>query len=229
MELFLRVTLGLAEGFFTSFALFFLTLLFSLPLGLLVSLCTNSKYAALRIPFRFLVWILRGTPLLLQIFAIFYVPGLLFGFVWPSMNTGNAWFDQTFSTRFWATLVAFVINYAAYFSEIFRGGINAIPKGQREAGKALGMRESSIFFHVLLLQILKNVLPPVGNEVITLVKDTSLAQSVGVVELMFVANEQLLKGLIWPVFYAGAFYLVFVGLLTVLFRKLERKLDYFRA
>ncbi len=229
MDTFISVTKGLAEGFSSSVMLFALTLVFSLPLGMLVALCTNSKFAPLRAVFKFLVWILRGTPLLLQIFVVFYVPGLLFGFVWPTMNTGWEWFDKTISTRFIATLVAFVINYAAYFSEIFRGGIRSVSGGQSEAGAALGMTKSQIFFKVILLQVVKNVTAPVGNEVITLVKDTSLAQSIGVVELMFVANRQLLKGNIWCIFYAGAFYLVFVGLLTLLFGYIEKKLSYFKV
>lgn len=228
-ELFLQVTKGLASGFATSFALFALTLVLSLPLGMLVALCTNSRVKALAVPFKLIVWVLRGTPLLLQIFAVFYVPGLLFGFVWPSMNTGRAWFDKTFSTRFIATLVAFVVNYAAYFSEIFRGGINGVAKGQREAAAALGMTRAQIFFKVILLQVVKNILSPISNEVMTLVKDTSLAQSIGVVELMFAANEQLTRGLIWPIFYAGAFYLVFVGILTLVFGAAERKLGYFKV
>lgn len=219
----------MGEGFFTSFSLFALTLVFALPLGMVIALCTNSKYKALSIPFKIIVWVLRGTPLLLQIFVVFYVPGLLFGFVWPTMNTGCVWFDKTFSTRFIATLVAFIINYAAYFSEIFRGGINGVSKGQKEAGEVLGMTRSRIFFKIILLQVIKNILSPISNEVITLVKDTSLAQSIGVVELMFVANEQLINGLIWPVFYAGVFYLVFVGLLTLLFGAAERKLKYFKV
>lgn len=229
MALFIQVTGGLAKGFFTSFVLFLFTLLSAVPLGMAVALCTNSKHKALSVPFKVVVWILRGTPLLLQIFAVFYVPGLLFGFVWPTMNTGCEWFDSTFSTRFIATLVAFIINYAAYLSEIFRGGINSVSKGQQEAGQVLGMSKPQIFFRVVLLQVIKNILSPVSNEVITLVKDTSLAQSIGVVELMFVANEKLTSGLIWPIFYASAFYLVFVGVLTLLFGAAERKLKYFRV
>ena len=229
MEQFAQVTNGLASGFATSFALFALTLVMSLPLGMLIALCTGSRIKALSVPFKIIVWVLRGTPLLLQIFAVFYVPGLLFGFAWPMMNTGWAWFDKTFSTRFIATLAAFAVNYAAYFSEIFRGGIDGIAKGQREAGKVLGMTRAQIFFRVILLQVIKNILSPISNEVMTLVKDTSLAQSIGVVELMFAANEQLTRGLIWPIFYAGAFYLVFVGILTLAFGAAERKLKYFKV
>lgn len=228
---FLSISQGLLNGFVTSFLLFFLTLIFSLPLGLLVSFCTMSKFAPLRVFFKIIVWILRGTPLMLQIFVIFYVPGLITNgaFVWPTMQTGWAWFDSTFSTRFLAALVAFSINYAAYFSEIFRGGIESISKGQHEAGMVLGMKKSQIFFNVVLLQVVKRILPPISNETITLVKDTSLANTIGVVELMFKASEQLLNGFIWVIFYAGVFYLLFVGILTLLFGHIEKKLNYFKA
>ena len=229
MPSFISITLELLGGFGTSVMLFLLTLVFSLPLGLLISFATKSKYKALRIPFNIIVWILRGTPLMLQIFVIFYVPGLLFGFVWPSMNTGIPWFDKTFSTRFIAALVAFSINYAAYFSEIFRGGIQSISKGQNEAGQVLGMTKKQIFNKVVLLQVIKNIIPPMSNEIITLVKDTSLANVIAVQDLMFLAQLQLTRGLIWPIFYAGLFYLIFNGLLTILFNKLEKKLSYFKV
>ena len=167
---------------------------------------------------------------MLQIFAIFYLPGLLDLFVWPQMNTGWAWFDSTFSTRFIAALVAFVINYAAYFSEIFRGGIQSISKGQYEAGEVLGMSRSQIFFRVVLLQVVKRIIPPISNEIITLIKDTSLANTIAVSELIFEAKEfMVVDGIIWPLFGAGAFYLLFVGALTLLFGKIEKKLDYFRS
>ena len=178
MELFLDVCSKLSGGFVTAFFLFVLTLVLALPLGLLISLCTMSKFTPLRIPFQLIVWILRGTPLMLQIFAIFYLPGLLDLFIWPKMNTGWAWFDSTFSTRFIAALVAFAINYAAYFSEIFRGGIQSISKGQYEAGQVLGMTRSQIFFKVILLQVVKRIIPPMSNEIITLIKDTSLANTI---------------------------------------------------
>jgi polar amino acid transport system permease protein len=146
------------------------------------------------------------------------------------MNTGWEWFDQTFSTRFIAALVAFSINYAAYFSEIFRGGIQSISQGQYEAGQVLGMTKSQIFFKVILLQVVKRIIPPMSNEIITLIKDTSLANTIAVYELIFEAKEfMVVKGIIWPLFGAGAFYLLFVGILTILFGKLEKKLDYFKA
>ena len=230
MELFLDVCSQLAGGFITAFFLFLFTLILALPLGLLMSFCTMSKFAPLSMLSKIIVWILRGTPLMLQIFAIFYLPGLLNLFVWPQMNTGWSWFDQTFSTRFIAALVAFAINYAAYFSEIFRGGIQSISQGQYEAGQVLGMTKSETFFRVILLQVVKRIIPPISNEIITLIKDTSLANTIAVYELIYEATEFMtVKGLIWPIFLAGGFYLLFVGLLTILFGKIEKKLDYFKA
>ncbi len=229
MAEFLQITNQLLTGFTSSVILFTLTLILALPMGLLLSFCTMSKFAPLRVTAKLLVWVLRGTPLLLQIFVIFYLPGLLNLFVWPSMNTGWEWFDKTISTRFIAALVAFSINYAAYFSEIFRGGIQSITKGQYEAGQVLGMTKNQVFFKIILLQVIKRIIPPMSNEIITLVKDTSLANSIGVLELLFEAKSLMLEGLIWPIFYAGLFYLVFVGILTVLLGYLEKKLSYFKV
>lgn len=226
---FFEVTGELLSGFTASLILFALTLVLALPLGLLISFCTISKFAPLRIFFKLIVWVLRGTPLMLQIFVIFYVPGLLGLFNWPTMNTGWAWFDNTITTRFIAALVAFAINYAAYFSEIFRGGIQSIPKGQYEAGFVLGMSKGEIFTKIVFMQVVKRIIPPMSNEIITLVKDTSLATTIGVIELIFVAKEFMLEGLIWPLFYAGGFYLIFVGLLTVLFGYIEKKLSYYKV
>ena len=226
---FIEVTTELLSGFTTSILLFLLTLVLALPLGLLVSFCTMSKFAPLRIFFKFIVWILRGTPLMLQIFVIFYIPGLLNLFNWPTMNTGWTWFDNTITTRFIAALVAFAINYAAYFSEIYRGGIQSISKGQYEAGQVLGLSKSQVFFKVVLMQVVKRIIPPMSNEIITLVKDTSLANTIGVIELIFTAKEFMLEGLIWPLFYAGAFYLLFVGGLTLLFGWMEKKLSYYKV
>lgn len=230
MELFLEVCSKLANGFVTSIFLFSFTLILALPLGLLISFCTMSKFAPLSMLSKIVVWVLRGTPLMLQIFAIFYLPGLLKLFSWPQMNTGWAWFDATFSTRFIAALVAFAINYAAYFSEIFRGGIQSISQGQYEAGQVLGLTKTQVFFKIVLLQVIKRIIPPMSNEIITLIKDTSLANTIAVYELIFEAKEfMVVDGIIWPLFGAGAFYLIFVGILTVLFGKLEKKLNYFRA
>lgn len=229
MEQFLEVSSKLLLGFSSSVILFLLTLIIALPLGLLISLCTISKFAPLRIFFKVIVWILRGTPLMLQIFVIFYLPGLLDLFVWPTMNTGWAWFDDTITTRFIAALVAFSINYAAYFSEIYRGGIESVSKGQSEAGQVLGMTKSQIFFKVVFMQVIKRIIPPMSNEIITLIKDTALANFISVLDILYYAKTFMLEGLIWPLFYAGAFYLIFVGILTIIFNKVEKKLSYFKV
>lgn len=230
MELLLEVCSKLSTGFVTALFLFALTLILALPLGLIMSFGSMSKFGWVRIPMKVIVWVLRGTPLMLQIFAIFYLPGLLNLFVWPQMNTGWAWFDTTFSTRFIAALVAFVINYAAYFSEIYRGGIESISKGQYEAGQVLGLTKREVFFKIVLLQVIKRIIPPMSNEIITLIKDTSLANTIAVYELIYEAKEfMVVEGLIWPLFAAGGFYLIFVGILTIVFGRIEKKLDYFKA
>ena len=205
----------LLEGFWETLKVFSLTLLFSLPLGLVISFGSMSKFTPLRSLVKGFVWIIRGTPLMLQLIIIFYGPGLMFGL--PAMP------------RFTATILAFSINYACYFSEIYRGGIESIPKGQYEAGQVLGMTKSQIFFKVVLLQVIKRILAPISNEVITLVKDTSLARIIGIYEIIWAGESFIKKGLIWPLFYTGIFYLLFSGLLTILFAKLEKKLDYFRG
>ena len=169
---FLEVTLRLLDGFTSSVLLFVLTLVLALPLGLIICFGTMSKIKVLSVIMKTIVMILRGTPLMLQIFVIFYVPGLLFDFQWPIMNTGFLWFDKTISSRFIAALVAFTINYAAYFSEIYRGGIQSIEEGQTSAAYVLGMKKSEVFFKVILLQVIKRIIPPMSNEIITLVKDT---------------------------------------------------------
>ena len=213
--MFLPVTLQLLEGFWISIKIFLLTLLFSIPLGLVICFGSKSKFSPLRRVVRTFVWIIRGTPLMLQLMIFFYGPGLMFGL--PSMP------------RFTATIVAFTINYACYFSEIYRGGIESIPLGQYEAGQVLGMTKSQIFFKVVLLQVVKRIVAPMSNEIITLVKDTSLARIISVYELIWAGESFIKKGMIWPLFYTGAFYLIFNGLLTVLFSKLEEKLNYFRG
>ena len=228
--MFIKVCSQLGNGFITALFLFAFTLILALPLGLVMCFCTMSKFKPLSILSKIVVWILRGTPLMLQVFAIFYLPGLLKWFVWPQMNTGWAWFDSTFSTRFIAALVAFAINYAAYFSEIYRGGIESISKGQYEAGQVLGLTKRQVFFKIVLLQVVKRIIPPMSNEIITLIKDTSLANTISVYELIFEAKEFMtVQGLIWPLFVAGAFYLIFVGVLTIIFGRVEKKLDYFKA
>lgn len=213
--MFLPVTLQLLAGFGKSLEIFCLTLLFSIPLGLLVCFGSMSKFSPLRRLVRCFVWIIRGTPLMLQLIIIFYGPGLMFG--------------MSAMPRFTATIVAFAINYACYFSEIYRGGIESIPLGQYEAGQVLGMTKSQIFFKVVLLQVVKRILAPMSNEIITLVKDTSLARIISVYEIIWAGEAFIKKGLIWPLFYTGAFYLIFNGLLTILFGKLEEKLNYFRG
>ena len=213
--MFLPVTMELLGGFWESLKVFLLTLAFSLPLGLVICFGSMSKFSPLRSLVRVFVWIIRGTPLMLQLIIIFYGPGLMFGL--PAMP------------RFTATIVAFAINYACYFSEIYRGGIESIPKGQYEAGQVLGMTRQQIFFKVVLLQVIKRILAPMSNEVITLVKDTSLARIIGIYEIIWAGEAFIKKGLIWPLFYTGAFYLIFSGLLTIFFGKLEKKLDYFRG
>lgn len=228
MEQFWKVTSELLTGFETTILLFLFTLVFSLPLGLLISFGTRSRFTPLRVAMKLIVWILRGTPLMLQIFAVFYVPSLLFHAQWPTMNTGWEWFDTTISTRFIAALVAFVINYAAYFSEIFRGGIDSVPRGQYEAGQVLGLTKAQIFGKITFMQVVKRIIPPMSNEIITLVKDTSLANVIGLMELMFWGSYELKQGLLWPIFYTGVFYLIAVGILTLLFGWLEKKMNYYK-
>lgn len=216
MGQFVSVTLELMRGFGETLRLFGLTLAISIPLGLMVCFGSMSRFPLLRGPVRFFVWVIRGTPLMLQLIVVFFGPGLLWGL--PSMD------------RFQAALLAFAINYACYFSEIYRGGIESIPKGQYEAGQVLGMTRGQIFFRVVLLQMVKRILPSMGNEIITLVKDTALARTISVYELMWRGQAYIKSdGLIWPMFYTAVFYLLFSGLLTLLFGGLEKKLNYFRG
>jgi len=213
--MFIPVTLQLLEGFGETLKTFLWTLVFSLPLGLVICFGSMSKFKPLQWVTKSFVWIIRGTPLMLQLIIVFYGPGLMFGL--PSMS------------RLSATLLAFSINYACYFSEIYRGGIESIPQGQYEAGQVLGMTKSQIFFKVVLLQVIKRILPSMSNEIITLVKDTALARMIGIYEIIWAGESFIKKGLIWPLFYTGVFYLLFNGILTVLFGKLEKKLSYFRG
>lgn len=216
MAQFVSVTLALLKGFGETLNIFLLTLVFSIPLGLLVAFGTMSKFSPLRMLMKSIVWIIRGSPLMLQLIIVFYGPGLLFGL--PAMG------------RFTAVILAFTINYACYFSEIYRGGIESIPVGQYEAGQVLGLTKNQIFFKIILMQVVKRIIPSMGNEIITLVKDTSLARVIAVYEIMWVGQAFIKSdGLIWPMFYTGAFYLVFSGLLTLLFQRIEHKLDYYRG
>ena len=231
--MFSYVTAELLKGFSVTLEIFARTLLFSLPLGLIICFGSMSRLSPLRWLCKTLVWIIRGTPLMLQVIIIFYGPGL--AATWAeNLETQNAlteWIAtwEVFD-RFTAVIVAFVLNYACYFSEIYRGGIQSIPRGQYEAGQVLGMTKGHIFFHVVLMQVIKRITAPMSNEFITLVKDTSLARTIAVYEIIW-AGQQFIKmeGLLWPLFYTGAFYLIFCGLLTVLFGALEKKLDYYKV
>ncbi|MBR5528588.1 MAG: amino acid ABC transporter permease [Clostridia bacterium] len=241
-----QVTQELLKGFWQNCQLFGLTLLFAIPLGFIITLGSMSKFAPLafivrrgkadkliKIKYlgfiikhilefkpicfitRVFVWIIRGTPLLLQLLVVFYIPGLVF--------------DIPMKNRLLAALIAFVINYAAYFSEIYRGGIEAIPRGQYEAGQVLGLTKPQVFFKIVLMQVFKRIIPPMGNEIITLVKDTSLARIIAVAEILKAAERFTARGLIWPLFYTGAFFLLFNGLLTIILGWIEKKFDYYRT
>ena len=217
--MFIPVTLSLLEGMITTLKLFFLTLLFALPLGLIISFGSMSRFRPLRWLIQTVVWIVRGSPLMIQILIIFYGPGLLFGL--PLLP------------RFTAALVAFAVNYACYFSEIYRGGIQSVPVGQQEAGLVLGMTKKQIFFKVTLLQMIKRIVPPMSNEIITLVKDTSIARIISLQEVIwagyaFLKGSHGYSGLTWPLFFTGVYYLIFNGGLTLLFSWVEKKLDYFK-
>ena len=216
--MFWTVTLSLLEGLGEAVKLFGLTLLFSLPLGLVIAFGLMCKLKPVRWLCNTIVWIIRGTPLMLQLIVIYYGPGLWLG--------NNIWGGDG---RMIACVVAFVLNYSCYFSVIYKGGIQGVPVGQREAGEVLGMTKSQIFFKVTLLQMIKRIVPPMSNEIITLVKDTSLARIIAIAELTM-AGQAFMKsaGITWPLFYTGVFYLLFVGLLSLLFGYIERRLDYFR-
>lgn len=205
----------LFDAFFLNCEIFFKTLLFALPLGLIISFGSMSNFKPLKALVRTFVWIIRGTPLMLQVIVIFYGPGLLgIDFAFPRMT---------------AAIIAFIINYACYFSEIYRGGIEVIPRGQYEAGQVLGMKKGQIFFKVTLIQVIKRIVPPMGNEIITLIKDTALANIIANKEIIMMSKEFATKGLIWPLFSTAIFFLLFCGILTLLFGYIERKLNYFRA
>ena len=213
------VTISLAQGFLVTLKLFVLTLLFSLPLGLFMALGVMGEIKIISYPLKLLIWVIRGTPLMLQLLVVYYGPGIFLGQnIWGMGDSG----------RFIASLFAFVINYACYFAEIYRGGIQSIPSGQYEAGKVLGLSNWEIFRNIVLLQVIKKIIPPISNEVITLVKDTSLARVIAVYEIIWKGQSFIkAQGIIWPLFYTGAFYLIFSGLLTLLSDKLEDKLSYF--
>lgn len=217
----LEVFNSLNDGFIISLELFILTLVGSLPLGLILCVLRKSKIKIIANFIAFLIWIVRGTPLMLQLLVFYYGPGILFG--------NNIWGMQD-NGRFIAALSTFIFNYACYFSEIYRGGMDSIPVGQYEAGLVLGMTKKDIFFRVTLLQVIKRIIPPIGNEIITLVKDTSLARVIAVYEVIW-AGQSFIKaqGIIWPLFATGIYYLVFTGVLTIALASIEKKLDYFKV
>ncbi len=219
--MFETVIASLNEGFVKTIEIFLKTLVGALPLGLIICFGSMSKFKPLKYLVKTIVWVIRGTPLMLQLLAIYYGPGMFLGHnIWGTGGSG----------RNTAVAVAFIINYACYFSEIYRGGIESIPQGQYEAGQVLGMTRTQIFFRVILMQVVKRVIPPMSNEIITLVKDTSLARIILVYELIW-AGQDFIKqsGLIWPLFFTAVYYLAFNGILTLLFGYIEKKLNYYKG
>lgn len=210
---------GQAGGFLHNVELFAITLLFALPLGLIIAFGSMSRFRPIKFFTKSVVWVIRGTPLMLQLFIVMYGPGLLFE---KPLFVGA-------DGRMQAAAIAFIINYACYFSEIYRGGIESIPKGQYEAGQVLGMTKTQTFFKVILLQVVKNIIAPMSNEFMTLIKDTSLARVIAVVDIIMIAESFSAKGIIWPLFYTGVYFLVFCGALTIIFNKIEKKLSYFKS
>ncbi len=215
---------SLNVGFLQTLRLFFVTLLGAAPLGLVIAFGSMSRFKPLSAVTRVIVWIVRGSPLMIQLLIIYYFPGLvLHNPIWGGGESG----------RFWAASVAFIINYACYFSEIYRGGIQSVPVGQIEAGKVLGMTKGQIFWRIKLMQVVKAIVPPMSNEIITLVKDTSLARIIALQEIIwagqaFMKGSQGISGAIWPMFFTGVYYLIFNGVLTLLLGWVEKKLNYYR-
>ena len=229
---FLEVTAFLFDGFLVSLLIFAVTLLCGAPLGLPIAFCSMSKWGPIKAISKVIVWIVRGIPLMLQIFIIYYVPGLLFNFPLFSKIDRFIYINYGIADagRIVAVLIAFTLNYACYFSEIYRGGIESIPRGQYEAGYVLGLTKSQVFQKIILKQVIKRIVPPMSNEIITLIKDTALANCIMVCEIIKQAKElAATKAMIWPLFYTGVFYLIFVGILTILLGRFEKKLDYFRS
>ena len=230
---FTQVTTDLLNGFYENLLIFFVTLLGAIPFGLIITFGSMSRFKPVKWLVKTFVWIIRGTPLMLQLIVIYYGPGMIGNWA-QGLDYSNFLVEFIASwkvfDRFVAVMIAFVINYACYFSEIYRGGIESIAKGQYEAGQVLGMTKPQIFFRVVLFQVIKRIVPPMSNEIITLVKDTSLARIIAVYEIIWSAQVYIKSaGLLWPLFYTGAFYLLFCGLLTILFGKLEKKLDYYKG
>ena len=229
---FAEVTAFLLDGFKISLLIFGVTLILGAPLGLPIAFCSMSKFKPLKNLFKIIVWIVRGIPLMLQIFIIYYLPGLLFDY--QLFGKVDRFFMLEYGImdagRIMAVLIAFTVNYACYFSEIYRGGIESISRGQYEAGFVLGMTKSQVFRKIILKQVIQRIVPPMSNEIITLIKDTALANCIMVCEIIKNAKElAATKAMIWPLFYTGAFYLVFVGILTIVLSKFEKKLSYFRS
>lgn len=218
--MFQEVILELTAGFGKTLEIFALTLIGSIPLGLVIAFGSMSKIKSIKYISKFFVWIMRGTPLMLQLIIVYYGPGLILKQnIWGMGSTG----------RFVAVLLAFIINYAAYFSEIYRGGIESISDGQYEAGQVLGLTKSQIFRNIILLQVVKRIIPPMSNEIITLVKDTSLARVIAVYEIIWMGQAFIKSaGIIWPLFMTGLYYLIFTGVLTVILGKIEAKFEYFK-
>lgn len=223
IEQFPVVLKALNIGFLQTLKLFFVTLIGAFPLGLVIAFGSMSRFKPLSVATKLIVWVIRGTPLMIQLLIIYYFPGLVLHHpIWGGGETG----------RFLAASVSFILNYACYFSEIYRGGIQGVPVGQKEAGLVLGMTKTQIFYHVTLLQMIKRIVPPMSNEIITLVKDTSLARIIALQEVIwagqaFMKGSQGISGAIWPLFFTAVYYLIFNGILTVLLGRLEKKLDYF--
>ena len=229
---FLEVTSFLFDGFKISLLIFAVTLLCGAPLGLPIAFCSMSRFKVVKSISKVFVWIIRGVPLMLQIFIIYYVPGLLFKYQLFGQVDKYCFLNYGINDagRILAVLIAFTINYACYFSEIYRGGIESISKGQYEAGYVLGLTKSQIFRHIILKQVIQRIVPPMSNEIITLIKDTALANCIVVCEIIKQAKElAATKALIWPLFYTGVFYLLFVGILTIVLGRTEKKLSYFRS
>ena len=229
---FWEVTQFLLDGFTISLLIFAVTLLCGAPLGLPIAFCSMSKWKPLKAVSKIVVWIVRGVPLMLQIFIIYYVPGLLFDT--PIFSSVDRYMFINYGIadagRMVAVMIAFIINYACYFSEIYRGGIESIPRGQYEAGYVLGLTKSQVFRKIVLKQVIKRIVPPMSNEIITLIKDTALANCIMVCEIIKNAKElAATKAMIWPLFYTGVFYLLFVGILTIILGRVEKKLNYFRS
>ena len=228
---FIEVTKHLLGGFEVSLLIFAVTLLCGAPLGLPIAFCSMSRFKVIKAISKAFVWVIRGVPLMLQIFIIFYGPGLIFGSSpWRTMDDYfYIYYGVEDVSRIIAVLVAFTINYACYFSEIYRGGIESISKGQYEAGYVLGLTKGQIFRKIILKQVIQRIVPPMSNEIITLIKDTALANCILVGEIILLAKNLAAEAIIWPLFYTAVYYLLFVGILTIVLGKVEKKLSYFRS